>query len=188
MLGPCGVTFWIVFGKREHLFAYSFAGPFWSGSGACFGLQTMILGSVLGGFWVGLGPGKSCQSVQLYAFSGFGPFWCGVRFGICFWKGSGMHSCEILAPIRTPIGAPFGYFCQLFQGLILEAVLGRQNEAKNCKSGWGRGGPAAGAGPAKLAFARSWNWSCTPSAMPEAWGSGFRASPTAAGPCLGATA
>ena len=48
VLGPCGVTFWIVFGRREHLFAYSFAGPFWSGSGACFGLQTVILGSRLG--------------------------------------------------------------------------------------------------------------------------------------------
>jgi hypothetical protein len=91
VLGPCGVTFWIVFRKRQHLFAYSFAGPFWSGSGACFGLQTMILGSVLGGFWVGLGPGKSCQSVQLYAFSGFGLFWSGVCFRIRFWKGSGMH-------------------------------------------------------------------------------------------------
>ena len=38
--------------------------------------------------------------------------------------------CEVLVPIGTPIGAPFCYFCQLFQGLILEAVLGRQKRAK----------------------------------------------------------
>ena len=31
--------------------------------------------------------------------------------------------CKILGPIGTPIGIPFGYFCQLFQGRILEAVL-----------------------------------------------------------------
>ena len=55
------------------------------------GLFNMIWGSVLEGFWGGLGPGKSCQSVQLYAFSGFGPFWSGVCFRIRFWKGSGMH-------------------------------------------------------------------------------------------------
>ena len=113
VLGPCGVTFWIVFGKREHLFAYSFAGPLWSGSGACFGLQTVILGSVLGGFWVGLGPGKSCQSVQLYAFSGFGLFWSGVCFRIRFWKGSGMH----LGRFGCRLGHPLGASGLLFQRL-----------------------------------------------------------------------
>ena len=112
-MGPCGVTFWIVFGKRDHLFAYSFAGPFWSGSGACCGLQNMILGSVLGGFWVGLGPGKSCQSVQLYAFSGFGLFWSGVCFRIRFWKGSGMH----LGRFGCRLGHPLGACGPLFQRL-----------------------------------------------------------------------
>ena len=63
--GPSGVTFFVVFGKRDHLFAYSVAGPFWRGAGLCFGLQNMILGCVLGSFWGGVGPGKSCHSVQL---------------------------------------------------------------------------------------------------------------------------
>ena len=109
-MGPCGITFCIVFGKMEHLFAYSYAGPFWSGSGACFGFQTVILGSVLGGFWVGLGPGKSSQSVQLYAFSGLGLFWSGVCFRIRFWKGSGVHLSRFGADWDThwePLGLCF---------------------------------------------------------------------------------
>ena len=113
VLGPCGVTCWIVFGKRDHFFAYSFAGPFWSGSGACFGLQTVILGSVLGGFWGGLGPGKSCQSVQLYAFSGFGLFWSGVCFRIRFWKGSGMHLGRFGCRLEHPLGASGPLFQRL---------------------------------------------------------------------------
>ena len=60
-------------------------------SGEAPGLVLVILGSVLGGFWGGLVPGKSCQSVQLYKVSGFGPFWSGVCFRIRFWKGSGTH-------------------------------------------------------------------------------------------------
>ena len=73
----------------------------------------MILGSVLGGFWVGLGPGKSCQSVQLYAFSGFGLFWSGVCFRIRFWKGSGMH----LGRFGCRLGHPSGACGLLFQRL-----------------------------------------------------------------------
>ena len=45
---------------------------------------------------------------------------------------------EILVLIETPIGAAFGHFWQVSQGLILEAVLGRQEEAKTSKSAWGR--------------------------------------------------
>ena len=74
---------------------------------------TMIWGSVLGGFWGGLGPGKSCQSVQLYAFSGFGPFWSGVCFRIRFWKGSGMH----LGRFGCRLGHPLGACGPLFQRL-----------------------------------------------------------------------
>ena len=107
---PPGSLGLVVFEKRDQLFAYSFAGPFWRGSGACFGLQTVILGSVLGGFWGGLRPGKSCQSVQLYAVSGFGPFWSGVCFRIRFWKGSGMHLGRFGADWGThwePVGLCF---------------------------------------------------------------------------------
>ena len=117
-MGPCGDTFLVVFEKRDQLFAYSFAGPFWRGSGACFGLQEVISGSVLGGVWVGLGPGKSCQSVQLYAVSGFGPFWSGVCFRIRFWKGSGMH----LDRFGCRLGHPLEASGPLFQRL--EATFG----------------------------------------------------------------
>jgi hypothetical protein len=47
----------------------------------------------------------------------------------------GWHAfCEIRVPIGAPIGAPFGYFCQLLQGLILEAVLGRQKGVKSLRN------------------------------------------------------
>ena len=111
--GPSGVTCLVVFEKRDQLFAYSFAGPFWRGSGACFGLQKVILGSVLGGVWVGLGPGKSCQSVQLYAFSGFGRLWSGVCFRIRLWKGAGMH----LGRFECRLGHPLEASGPLFQRL-----------------------------------------------------------------------
>ena len=110
--------FLVVFEKRDQLFAYSFAGPFWSGSGACFGLQTVILGSVLGGFWVGLGPGKSCQSVQLYAFSGFGPFCSAVCFRIRFWKGSGMHLGRFGCRLEHPLGASGPLFQRLWATFV----------------------------------------------------------------------
>ena len=74
-------------------------------SGEALGLVLVILGSVLGGFWGGLRPGKSCQSVQLYAVSGFGPFWSGVCFRIRFWKGSGMHLGRFGCRLRHPLGA-----------------------------------------------------------------------------------
>ena len=50
--------------------------------------------------------------------------------------------CEILVPIGAPIGAPFGYFWQVFHGLIWEAVLGRQKRVKKLRNGLagGRGG------------------------------------------------
>ena len=50
--------------------------------------------------------------------------------------------CELRVPIGAPIGAPFCYFCQLFQGLILDPVLGRQKGVKSLRSGLagGRGG------------------------------------------------
>ena len=49
---------------------------------------------------------------------------------------------EISVPIGAPIGTPFCYFCQLFQGLILQSVLGRQKEVKTLRNGLagGRGG------------------------------------------------
>jgi hypothetical protein len=47
---------------------------------------------------------------------------------------------EILVRIGAPIGAAFGHFCGIFQGLILEAVLGGQKRVKLPKmGGLGRG-------------------------------------------------
>ena len=50
--------------------------------------------------------------------------------------------CEICVPVGAPSGAPFGNFWSLFQGLILEAVLGRQKRVKSLRNGLagGRGG------------------------------------------------
>ena len=44
--------------------------------------------------------------------------------------------CEIWVPIGVLMRTPCGHFWQLFQGLILEAVLGRQNGAQSSGSGW----------------------------------------------------
>ena len=50
---------------------------------------------------------------------------------------------KIWVPIGAPIGAPCGYFWQLFQGLILEPVLGWQKGAKSTNSEkYGGGGGA----------------------------------------------
>jgi hypothetical protein len=51
--------------------------------------------------------------------------------------------CEMWVPIGVPMGIPFGHFWQLFQGLILEAVLGVQNGAEFTRSGWACGGGGA---------------------------------------------
>ena len=50
--------------------------------------------------------------------------------------------CEIWVPIGAPIWDPFGEFCQLFQGLMLQSVLGRQKGVKTLRNGFagGRGG------------------------------------------------
>jgi hypothetical protein len=109
----------------------------------------MILGGVLRGIWRAVDLGKSCQSVQLYAFSGFGPCWCGVRFGICFWKGSGMHFVRFWCRLGTH-GDSMRPLLPGFSGPDFGGGFGR---AKRSKSFQKLVGPAAGAGPAKLALA-----------------------------------
>ena len=50
--------------------------------------------------------------------------------------------CEVWVPIGPPSGAQFGDFWHVFQGLILQSVLGRQKGVKSLRSGLagGRGG------------------------------------------------
>ena len=50
---------------------------------------------------------------------------------------------EILVRSGAPIGAAFGYFGHVFQGLILEAVLGRQKGDQECENGWACGSGGA---------------------------------------------
>ena len=50
---------------------------------------------------------------------------------------------KIWVAIGAPIGTPFCYFWQLFQGLILEAVLVWQKGAKHTRNGWAGGGGGA---------------------------------------------
>jgi hypothetical protein len=113
----------------EPLFIARF--PVWCDFGRCFGRH---FGS--------LGPLKimpKCTTVR--SFRVWGLF---VRslFPDLVVVGVWHAFCEIWVPIGAPIGAPFCYFCQLFQGLILEAVLGRQKGVKSLRNGLagGRGG------------------------------------------------
>ena len=155
------------FWKREASF---FSMCFHVFSGPLHFLQFgMISGGVLGGIWGAVDLGKSCQSVQPYAFSGFGPFWCGVRFEICFWKGSGMHFVRFW----NRLGHPWALHLPTFASFFRACFWRRFREGKQGRDLPEVRGPAAGVGPAKLAFARSWNWFYTPSAMPEAWGGGL---------------
>ena len=112
---------------------------------ACCGVWD-DLGGVLRGIWRAVDLGKSCQSVQLYAFSGFGPFWCGVRFGICFWKGSGMHFVRFWCRLGHPLGLHW-LLWPAFAGPVFGGGFGR---AKRSKSFQKQVGPAAEAGPVSL--------------------------------------
>ena len=57
--------------------------------------------------------------------------------------------CEVWVPIGPPSGAQFGDFLHVFQGLILQSVLGRQKGVKTLRNALAGGRGGAG----KLALA-----------------------------------
>ena len=134
--------FWHAFGSWKHRFAacvfMCFSGPLFIARFAVWG----DLGSRLGRHLGSLGPLEimpKCTTVR--SFRVWGLF---VRslFPELLLEGVWHAFSEILVPIGAPIGAPCGYFWQLFQGLILEAVLGWQKRVKNTGNAMagGRGG------------------------------------------------
>jgi hypothetical protein len=112
----------------------------------------MILGGVLKGIWRAVDLGKSCQSVQLYAFSGFGPCWCGVRFGICFWKGSGMHFVRFWCRLGTH-GDSMRPLLPAFSGPDFGGGSERAKRSEKFEKPRGWGGAGGRGGAAKLALA-----------------------------------
>ena len=135
--------FWDAFGSWKPYFSacvfMCFAGPLfiarfavWDDFGRCFGRH---LGS--------LGPLKimpKCTTVCSFRVWGLL-----VRslFPELLLEGVWHAFSEILVPSGAPFGTPCGHFWQLFQGLILEAVLGRQKGAQECENGWACGSGGA---------------------------------------------
>ena len=88
--------------------------------------------------------------------------------------------CEVWVPIGPPSGAQFGDFWHVFQGLILQSVLGRQKGVKTLRNALAGG--RGGAGKLALAVQELGSTRLAPSRRDGA--ADLRATPTAAGPSL----
>ncbi len=102
----------------------------------------VILGSVLGGIWGAWTLENHAKVFNCMHFQGLDPFVAESVSGSAFGRGLAGILCDFGADWGTS-GPPFSHFCQIFQGLILEAVLGRQKGAQECESGWAGGSGGA---------------------------------------------